>query len=97
MSDPAQTKRTRFQVGPGSCLNCPADLAGILLPAGLANIRRNIILSLAVVAFLVAAALAGALSLTTALLLNEGIALLIIPKGLRLPTPIRQRVKEVVP
>ena len=40
-------------------------------------------------AFLVAAALAGWLSLTTGLLLNEGTALLIIGNGLRLLRPPR--------
>ncbi len=54
----------------------------------LANIRQNIALSLASVAFLLVAALAGWLSLTTGLLLNEGSALVIIANGLRLlPVP----------
>jgi Zn2+/Cd2+-exporting ATPase len=55
-----------------------------------ANIHQNVALSLATVAALVAAALAGRLSLTSGLLLNEGTALLIIANGLRLlrsPTP----------
>ncbi|HWO70044.1 MAG TPA: cation-translocating P-type ATPase [Actinomycetota bacterium] len=55
----------------------------------LATIRGNIAMSLATVAFLVAAALAGWLSLTTGLLLNEGTALLIIGNGLRLLRPPR--------
>lgn len=58
----------------------------------LANIRQNIALSLAMVALLVGAALAGWLSLTSGLLLNEGIAILIIANGLRLlrkPRPHR--------
>ncbi len=55
----------------------------------LGNIRQNIALSLAtvavlMVAVLVVAALAGRLSLTAGLLLNEGTALLIIANGLRL-------------
>ncbi len=50
----------------------------------LGNIRQNIALSLVTVAVLVAAALAGRLSLTLGLLLNEGTALLIIANGLRL-------------
>jgi len=50
----------------------------------LVNIRQNIALSLATIAVLVAAALAGGLSLTSGLLLNEGTALLIIANGLRL-------------
>ncbi len=62
----------------------------------LANIRQNIILSLVAVAVLVAAALAGTLSLAGGLLLNEGTALLIIANGLRLlrptgPTPSMPR------
>jgi Zn2+/Cd2+-exporting ATPase len=50
----------------------------------LANIRQNIIMSLATIAVLVPAALLGYLSLTSGLLLNEGTALLIIANGLRL-------------
>ena len=50
----------------------------------LTNIRQNVALSLATVAVLVGAALAGHLSLTAGLLLNEGTALLIIANGLRL-------------
>ncbi len=50
----------------------------------LANIRQNIALSLATVVLLVAGALAGWLSLTEGLLLNEGTAILIIANGLRL-------------
>lgn len=50
----------------------------------LANIRQNIVLSLATIAVLVVGALAGWLTLTTGLLLNEGTALLIIVNGLRL-------------
>jgi Cd2+/Zn2+-exporting ATPase len=48
------------------------------------NIHQNIALSLATVAVLVTAALAGWISLTSGLLLNEGTALLIIGNGLRL-------------
>jgi Cd2+/Zn2+-exporting ATPase len=55
----------------------------------LANIRQNIALSLVTVAVLVAAALAGRLSLASGLLLNEGTALLIIANGLRLLRPAR--------
>lgn len=55
----------------------------------LANIRQNVALSLASIAVLVAAALAGGLSLTSGLLLNEGTALLIIANGLRLLRPPR--------
>jgi Cd2+/Zn2+-exporting ATPase len=51
------------------------------------TIRQNIALSLATVAVLVVAALAGRLSLTSGLLLNEGTALLIIANGLRLLRP----------
>lgn len=54
----------------------------------LANIRQNVAMSLATVAALVAAALAGWLSLTSGLLLNEATALLIIGNGLRLLRPI---------
>lgn len=50
----------------------------------LGNIHQNIIFSLVTVFLLVGAALAGWLSLTTGLLLNEGTALLIIANGLRL-------------
>jgi Cd2+/Zn2+-exporting ATPase len=50
----------------------------------LANIRQNIVMSLATIAVLIPAALLGYLSLTTGLLLNEGTALLIIANGLRL-------------
>ena len=49
-----------------------------------AKIRQNIGLSLMAVAVLVLGALAGQLSLTTGLLLNEGSALLVICNGLRL-------------
>lgn len=50
----------------------------------LANIRQNIVMSLATIAVLVPAALLGYLSLTSGLLLNEGTALLIIANGRRL-------------
>jgi haloacid dehalogenase-like hydrolase len=53
----------------------------------LSTIRQNIALSLGTVAVLVAAALAGRLSLASGLLLNEGTALLIIANGLRLLRP----------
>lgn len=55
-----------------------------------ANVRQNITLSLLAVAVLVAGALAGGLSLTTGLLLNEGSALLIIGNGLRLLATTRR-------
>ena len=55
----------------------------------LSNIRQNIVMSLAAIAVLVAAALAGWLSLTSGLLLNEGTAMLIIANGLRLLRPPR--------
>jgi Zn2+/Cd2+-exporting ATPase len=45
-------------------------------------------MSLATVALLIVAALAGWLTLTTGLLLNEGAALIIIANGLRLLRPI---------
>jgi Cd2+/Zn2+-exporting ATPase len=54
-----------------------------------ANIRQNIALSLAAVAVLIVAALAGRLSLTSGLLVNEGTALLIIANALRLLHPGR--------
>jgi Cd2+/Zn2+-exporting ATPase len=50
-------------------------------------IRQNIAMSVAAVAILVAAALAGWLSLTAGLLLNEGTALVIIANALRLARP----------
>ena len=53
------------------------------------NIKINIALSLAVVAVLIVAALAGWMSLTTGLLLNEGSAALIILNGLRMLAPGR--------
>lgn len=49
-----------------------------------ANITQNIALSLGSVALLVTAALAGLLSLTEGVVLNEGTALLIIANGLRM-------------
>jgi Zn2+/Cd2+-exporting ATPase len=52
-------------------------------------VRQNIALSLATVAVLVSGAIAGQLSLTVGLLLNEGTALLIIANGLRLLRPFR--------
>jgi Zn2+/Cd2+-exporting ATPase len=55
-------------------------------------VHQNVALSLAAVVALVAAALAGQLTLTEGLLLNEGTALLIIANGLRLlrgPEPHR--------
>jgi Cd2+/Zn2+-exporting ATPase len=55
-----------------------------------AVIRQNITMSVTVVAVLVAAALAGWLSLITGLLLNEGTALLIIANALRLARPAGQ-------
>ena len=48
------------------------------------NVHQNVALSLVAVVVLVTAAVAGWLSLTTGLLLNEGSALLIIANGLRL-------------
>lgn len=59
-------------------------LALRLARRALANIRQNVALSLAAIALLIPAALAGWLSLTSGLLLNEGTALLIIANGLRL-------------
>jgi Cd2+/Zn2+-exporting ATPase len=47
------------------------------------NVRQNVVLSLITVVALVAAGLAGLLTLTTGLLLNEGSALVIIANGLR--------------
>jgi Cd2+/Zn2+-exporting ATPase len=55
------------------------------------NIRQNVVMSLVTVAILVTAALAGRLSLTSGLLLNEGTALLIIANGLRLLWPVERR------
>ena len=55
-----------------------------------ANIRQNVAMSLLTIAALVVAALAGRLSLTSGLLLNEGTALLIIANGLRLLRPPRR-------
>lgn len=52
--------------------------------ATVANIRQNIVFSLATVAVLVTSALLGWMSLTAGLLLNEGSALVIIANGLRL-------------
>ncbi|HBR22826.1 MAG TPA: heavy metal translocating P-type ATPase, partial [Nitrospiraceae bacterium] len=48
------------------------------------NIRQNIIASLAIVAFLIPAALIGWIGLLTGLLLNEISALVVIVNGLRL-------------
>jgi Cd2+/Zn2+-exporting ATPase len=48
------------------------------------NIKQNVFASLAVIAVLVPAALAGSIELLTGLLLNEGTALLVILNGLRL-------------
>ena len=53
------------------------------------NIRINIALSMTVVAVLIVAALAGWMSLTTGLLLNEGSAAMIILNGLRMLRPGR--------
>ena len=53
-------------------------------------IRQNISMSVAAVAVLVTAALAGRLSLTAGLLLNEGTALFIIANALRLARPSRR-------
>ncbi|MFQ5847386.1 MAG: HAD-IC family P-type ATPase [Candidatus Methylomirabilales bacterium] len=50
----------------------------------IANIRQNIIASLAIVAFLIPAALAGWLGLVQGLLMNELSALVVIANGLRL-------------
>jgi Cd2+/Zn2+-exporting ATPase len=57
-------------------------------------IRQNIAMSVAAVAALVTAALAGWLSLTAGLLLNEGTALFIIANALRLARP-SDRDKEL--
>ncbi|WP_242088791.1 heavy metal translocating P-type ATPase [Microbacterium lacticum] len=58
------------------------------------NIKINIALSLTVVAILIIAALAGWMSLTTGLLLNEGSAALIILNGLRMLTPGRGETRR---
>jgi Zn2+/Cd2+-exporting ATPase len=58
------------------------------------NIRINIALSLAVVAILIIAALAGWMTLTTGLLLNEGSAALIILNGLRMLLPGRGEIRQ---
>ncbi|WP_279070798.1 cation-translocating P-type ATPase [Microbacterium lacticum] len=59
------------------------------------NIKVNIALSLGVVAVLIVAALAGWMSLTTGLLLNEGSAALIILNGLRMLRPGRGETRLV--
>ncbi|MCC9052791.1 cadmium-translocating P-type ATPase [Microbacterium sp. F2E] len=59
------------------------------------NIKINIALSLAVVAVLIVAALAGWMSLTTGLLLNEGSAALIILNGLRMLRPGRGETRSM--
>lgn len=63
------------------------------------NIKVNIALSLTVVAVLIIAALAGWMSLTTGLLLNEVSAALIILNGLRMLAPSRgeRRRKWIAP
>lgn len=48
------------------------------------GIRQNIVASLAIVAFLIPAALSGLISLVPGLLLNEIGALIVIVNGLRL-------------
>ncbi len=48
------------------------------------NIRQNILLSLAVIAFLVPAALAGWIGMVPGLLINEAGGLVVIINGLRL-------------
>lgn len=58
------------------------------------NTVQNITLSLASIAILVIAALAGGLSLTAGVLLNEGSALLIIAK--RTPTPQATRRRRII-
>ena len=58
------------------------------------NIKINIALSLTVVAILIVAALAGWMSLTTGLLLNEGSAALIILNGLRMLRPGRGETRR---
>ncbi|MFQ7931305.1 MAG: heavy metal translocating P-type ATPase [Pauljensenia sp.] len=58
------------------------------------NIKINIALSLAVVAILIIAALAGWMTLTTGLLLNEGSAALIILNGLRMMLPGRGETRQ---
>lgn len=57
------------------------------------NIKGNIVMSLVVVVALVAAGLAGLMSLTTGLLLNEGSAALIILNGLRMLTPGKDELR----
>ena len=59
------------------------------------NIKINIALSLAVVAILIIAALAGWMTLTTGLLLNEGSAALIILNGLRMLASGRGETRHV--
>ena len=59
------------------------------------NIKINIALSLTVVAILIVAALAGWMSLTTGLLLNEGSAALIILNGLRMLRPGRGETRSM--
>ncbi|WP_435528081.1 heavy metal translocating P-type ATPase [Microbacterium aurantiacum] len=58
------------------------------------NIKINIALSLTVVAILIVAGLAGWMSLTTGLLLNEGSAALIILNGLRMLRPGRGETRR---
>lgn len=58
------------------------------------NIKLNIAMSLVVVAVLVVAGLAGWMSLTTGLLLNEGSAALIILNGLRMLVPGRNEARR---
>lgn len=58
------------------------------------NIKINIALSLAVVAILIIAALAGWMTLTTGLLLNEGSAAVIILNGLRMMLPGRGETRQ---
>ena len=66
-------------------MKLPAAIS--LARRAMTNVHQNITLSLISVGFLVISALAGWLSLTTGLLLNEGSALLIIANGLRLLGP----------
>jgi Cd2+/Zn2+-exporting ATPase len=58
------------------------------------TVRQNVAMSLLAIGVLVAAALAGRLSLTEGLLLNEGTALIIIANGLRLLRGVHHQQTE---
>lgn len=74
--------------------NCANPAAIRLSRRARNNIKINIALSLAVVAILVIAALAGWMTLTTGLPLNEGSAALIILNGLRVLLPGRGKTRH---